>query len=487
MYRRYNPLTAQQISDAIKSNDDYSFNVTFFVAASDSSDREKNVADYVCDGTADNVEIQAAIDALPVINNSVRGTVMLSSGQFVIADSINMFRTTGSTSSNIQLRGINCATTQIYLADGTDKDCIVVNVSNGSDVQASFTGVYDLEVNGNRANNAQGTGTEIDGTYGNGILITHSNRGAGTGAIFDFHINRVMAINCSGHGMAANTAWGGKITDSITELNDASGLYLGGGQCYISNHFSAYNRENGMDLVIQDSVFSGIHMLSNGKDGIFIQYPARNNNFDNIYIEQYGREDQGSPVTTTANSRGIFMDFRVRDINFNNVTIIGQGTANSLYAIRTAGIRCNFTNITTQSNFQAPIFFDPIAVDNYVGSSVLRQGTNADENITNSPTGMGTVTIAVAGTGYVVGDEIGVAGGSFGTLQVTSIGGSGDVTGVKFADMDTADYPTTGVAYDTSSNPRATTGGTGTGCTINITALGTNVIDAESMRYVDYE
>jgi len=36
---------------------------TFVVAASDS--KKKSDADYVCDGTADDVQIQAAIDALP--------------------------------------------------------------------------------------------------------------------------------------------------------------------------------------------------------------------------------------------------------------------------------------------------------------------------------------------------------------------------------------------------------------------------------------
>ena len=38
---------------------------TLVVAASDSSDKSKAQADYICDGTADNVQIQAAIDALP--------------------------------------------------------------------------------------------------------------------------------------------------------------------------------------------------------------------------------------------------------------------------------------------------------------------------------------------------------------------------------------------------------------------------------------
>jgi len=38
---------------------------TSFVAASNASDKSKAQADYVCDGTADDVQIQAAIAALP--------------------------------------------------------------------------------------------------------------------------------------------------------------------------------------------------------------------------------------------------------------------------------------------------------------------------------------------------------------------------------------------------------------------------------------
>lgn len=38
---------------------------TVVVAASDASAFSKLFADYVCDGTADDVQIQAAIDALP--------------------------------------------------------------------------------------------------------------------------------------------------------------------------------------------------------------------------------------------------------------------------------------------------------------------------------------------------------------------------------------------------------------------------------------
>jgi hypothetical protein len=59
---------------------------TFVVAASDASDRMKQQADYVADGTADDVQIQAAIDALPVAG----GTVSLSEGLFNISSAINL-------------------------------------------------------------------------------------------------------------------------------------------------------------------------------------------------------------------------------------------------------------------------------------------------------------------------------------------------------------------------------------------------------------
>jgi len=51
------------------------------VAASDASDIDKARANYICDGTDDDVEIQAAIDALPATG----GKVLLSAGNFALS------------------------------------------------------------------------------------------------------------------------------------------------------------------------------------------------------------------------------------------------------------------------------------------------------------------------------------------------------------------------------------------------------------------
>lgn len=65
---------------------------TYVIAASDAPAGIKAQADYVCDGTADNVEIQAAIDALPtyVTGDKRGGVVHLSIGNFYISSSISM-------------------------------------------------------------------------------------------------------------------------------------------------------------------------------------------------------------------------------------------------------------------------------------------------------------------------------------------------------------------------------------------------------------
>ena len=57
---------------------------TFFVAANDADQASKEKADYLCNGTADDVEIQAAIDALPANG----GRVILSEGIFTIATAL---------------------------------------------------------------------------------------------------------------------------------------------------------------------------------------------------------------------------------------------------------------------------------------------------------------------------------------------------------------------------------------------------------------
>lgn len=75
-----------------------------------------------------------------------------------------------------------------------------------------------------------------------------------------------------------------------------------------------------------------------------------------------------------------------------------------------------------------------------------------------------SAAVAVAGTSYVVGDVLTASGGTATTqarIEVTSVGGSGDVTGVRVVSCG---------AYSVQpSNPVTMIGGTGSGCTLNFT------------------
>jgi len=110
---------------------------TFVVAASDSLDSSKAQADYVCDGTADDVEIQEAIDALP----SGGGKVLLLGGNYLLGDTITL-------DNNVTLAGVGWSTILKAKNSFGSKDVIKATSKSGVIVR-------DLAVDGNFANNAR--------------------------------------------------------------------------------------------------------------------------------------------------------------------------------------------------------------------------------------------------------------------------------------------------------------------------------------------
>jgi len=82
----------------------------------------------------------------------------------------------------------------------------------------------------------------------------------------------------------------------------------------------------------------------------------------------------------------------------------------------------------------------------------------------NTGTSLSTVIVhsGSGGTGYLVGDILGVDNGVAGTVEVTTIGTNGAVTGVAIIQDGTGYSTGTGIG---------TTGGAGTGCELDITAV----------------
>jgi len=171
---------------------------TIVVAASNSKNKEK--ADYVCDGTADEEEINAAINALP----SSGGTVLLLEGTYNIASSITIL------SDNITLAGVGHAT-KIFLVGGAD--CHPIQVGDESSTISNCV-VRDLQVDGNKDNQSSGgRGIYLNGASGAEILNS---------AVINCYVHDTFA-----EGIYVDYCNNCKILHNTCEATSLWGIYLG--------------------------------------------------------------------------------------------------------------------------------------------------------------------------------------------------------------------------------------------------------------------
>ena len=97
---------------------------------------------YYCDGTDDHVQIQAALDALPANG----GKVLLREGTYTLGDSLVM-------DSYQRLEGMGKGTI-LKAKNSLNKDMITTQTATFN----RYTEIYNLTIDGNRANNTDGRG-----------------------------------------------------------------------------------------------------------------------------------------------------------------------------------------------------------------------------------------------------------------------------------------------------------------------------------------
>jgi len=124
--------------------------VSVIVAAADSSDRHKLQADYVCDGTADDVEIN---EALSQVKAAGGGTVFLSAGSYTLADTIKI-------PSDVTLAGEGTATKLAFDTSVSDKT-MITNDCNYTFAQRHPTGnkniiISNIYIDGDKGNRGNG-------------------------------------------------------------------------------------------------------------------------------------------------------------------------------------------------------------------------------------------------------------------------------------------------------------------------------------------
>jgi len=251
---------------------------TFVVAANDSLN--KSMADFVCDGVDDQIEINQAINNLPTGG----GRVVLLEGTYYISGSISISK------SNVILEGQGNSTV-IYLVNGANANCIV-----GSSV--SNIKILNLKIDGNKGNQT----VNVNCIYLNNVSNITIEKCAITNSKFaniylDYISNSViqncLISNAGTIGLFVYSSNNSIVIGNIVNNNNSPGIYVGftnygivsGNISYsnlnngiivedcnyieVSNNISRNNSTIGININNSShSIITNNHCLSNGNDGI---------------------------------------------------------------------------------------------------------------------------------------------------------------------------------------------------------------------------
>jgi parallel beta-helix repeat protein len=275
-------------------------------------------ADYYTDGTADDVQIQAALDA---VNSIGGGSVLLWEGTYVLAAQIRIY-------SNTLFNGTGLAT--IVTAAGS----LAVNmIINDDQVNGNFNIVVSkMKIDGNKGAGALGSGIYFDGT------TTHSS---------NISFKDLWVTNCAGIGIHPKRTDDLKISDCLFTLNGTTtldhGLYtlncsnMEVVNCISRNNVGAgFKASGGTGTGGTNVIFSSCTASHNGGRGISVADTTNasiigcnaDNNGDNgiVFIDETNGVVQGtiSGCNSYLNTlRGIYID------NSFAITITGNTCNNN--------------------------------------------------------------------------------------------------------------------------------------------------------------
>lgn len=224
---------------------------TLFVAASNALDVSKAQADYVCDGTNDQEEIQEAINRIALSSHG-KGLVRLSEGKFYISAKVSLL----SGVSVIGLEGL--WTTEIIVDAGV--------TAFEFQALAANRGMFDIKnmtINGG----ATAISLIVDDVLGGYVPM-------------DITLERVFGFQQTSHafilglfegGVGTAAIWGLRLRNCLAELTGGHGFYICGAECYVYGCFVSVVDGTGFYIVSSSDVkLSGNYARNTGKHGFFI-------------------------------------------------------------------------------------------------------------------------------------------------------------------------------------------------------------------------
>jgi hypothetical protein len=231
----------------------------YVVAASTAGPLVKAKADYVCDGVADNVQIQQAIDAAKAAGG---GIVQLSYGQFNCAATLTISGNTDEDDADsVTVRGVGQQATTLKMA----VDTAGINLTNWCIANIENLGII-----------AAGTGSCITSTAvlsGNEVSFWHSS-------FRNLRLNGYLgAGSTTGWGMDLSMPWRSTF-ENIEIEGMANGVRL-------SNQGTVQNAG--------DCTFTRmfIEIVGNGHTAIHVSSPSNNMNQNNFNMVEIGANGTG--------------------------------------------------------------------------------------------------------------------------------------------------------------------------------------------------
>lgn len=310
------------------------------VAASNSSQAQKDAADYVADGTGDQAEINAALTA------AAGGKVYLFEGTYTASATISI-------PNNTMLSGAGSGTL-IQMADIDVDDNLIENsdASTGTNVT-----IRDLKINGRRDLNTLGTQ--------NGIYLTGMGGGTGGTARSGALITNVEAINFRvGDAIHLQSSMYSKIVGNTVRNNGDDGIGLASS----SNH-------NTISSNISQGNVSGLSLSSSNNNEVTGN--SFEDNGTSVWVFGTSQYNTISSNTATNGVKGYYI------ITASNNTFSGNTAKNAIdgFYIDTGASSNNFTGNTAAGNSDHG-FYVTGTKSTFTGNNIY--GSGADGIITSS-------------------------------------------------------------------------------------------------------
>ena len=296
------------------------------VAASDSHDDYKNVADYVCDGTADDEQIQDAIDEIEAVSGDHGGVIGLAPGKFNVAAQVNVRghgmhiaglggRRNRNSAAASQLGG----GTVLLAAPGLAGAILDFRLA-GDTAQLNGCSIRNLTIDGN-AN----IGTAVDGLFwnvwrgvisevdiyemsGNGLHVREFANGIGDNRIFSCQF---------GYSTLA-----GILFDTFGADNHIVGV--------ICN-----NNQDGVRIKAASEQFVSLHTFDNSRYGIWFDGAGSRTKITNWKCENSGQHglfidgSSGSaPVDVQVSGANFKGNSASADNTYAHIAVLGGGVGN---------------------------------------------------------------------------------------------------------------------------------------------------------------